>query len=247
MNTAEIYSLADRYLAGDLNKEELHELNKRLVEETDFAKIFSEYLAVSYAAEKTALMANFVEKDKIAPPIPQDKKIGKVINLRRIAAVAAIFMVFLVGYWFWSGLSNQKNILAESTEIIYQQQIYSETTMSSNDFTTLFRQKKYQEALTLLQEEALDIQTAYKPQNLQRQGFCYWELNDFQGALTTFEALEKDPVYLPNKNPARYYQALTYWKMDDKKKAIELLKGLVDNPNHAYSEKAAILLKKIPS
>ena len=52
METSEIYNMVDRYLAGELNTDEKEQLNTRLATDEVFAKTFSEYLAVAYAAEQ---------------------------------------------------------------------------------------------------------------------------------------------------------------------------------------------------
>ncbi len=143
-------------------------------------------------------------------------------------------------------VQHAQDIFANKTDNIYQSRIYDKVTMSADEqFTKLFQEEKYKEALTLLQEQYISIPPEKQHKILERQGFCYWQLGDFNKALTTFQTLELDTFLKEEYNPAWYYQALTFYKMGAHEQCKDLLVRIVELPDYVYKEEANRLLKEM--
>ncbi len=251
MEKQQIYDLAERYLAGQLDQEEKNKVDHQLESDPEFAKVFAKYLTVnqevkdrSKAAWKEELMTNFDTSEKIVPA-PEKGKI-RSLNLRWLSAAAAVLLLVVAAFWILNKAPNTDNLFAETTTQIIQKRVYESTVRSStNSFNNAFKNKDYQKAMTIASEELLQADDLDQPIWKERLGFCHWKTNNYQKALIIFQELEKNQTLLPAKNPALWYQALTYVAMNDIDNAQQTLKQITNLPNYQFTPQATNLLKQL--
>ncbi len=110
-----------------------------------------------------------------------------------------------------------------------------------NDFKIqiLYQNQQYAEALSLL--EKLSIKNPKNPKFLLGKGICYIELEEWEKALATFNAIIQlnDPFF---KDHAIWYAALVHYKLQNFHQAKNNLKILVGNAHADHYEDAQQLL-----
>ncbi|WP_046743218.1 tetratricopeptide repeat protein [Kordia zhangzhouensis] len=107
---------------------------------------------------------------------------------------------------------------------------------------TLFRQKKYKEALEIFKDYEQN-NTTYDPKIQLYIGVSYLELDNSHEAIQTFDTLlQSDAI---DHHKAYWYLALTYLKQNDTKNAKKTLTMLIENTSNFNYSKAKELLKKL--
>lgn len=106
----------------------------------------------------------------------------------------------------------------------------------------LFKQEKYQEALTIFKQYKQESDT-YN-QNVQLYiGVCYLELENYHEAIQKFDQLRTSNTL--DNHKAYWYIVLTYLKQNDAETAKKVLNTLVQDSSNYNYEKAKELLKKL--
>jgi len=106
----------------------------------------------------------------------------------------------------------------------------------------LFKQEKYQEALTIFKQYIQESDTYNQNVHLYI-GVCYLELENYHEALQTFDKLRTSNTL--DNHKAYWYMALTYLKQNNAESAKKVLNALVQKPSNYNYQKAKELLKNL--
>jgi len=106
----------------------------------------------------------------------------------------------------------------------------------------LFKEKKYQEALSIFKTYTKESDI-YNPQIQLYIGVLQLELENYHEAIQTFDQLLQSNTIDYHK--AYWYTALVYLKQNDAENAKKILKTLIENPANYNYEKAKELLQKL--
>lgn len=254
MENPALYEEATRYIEGQLSDEEREKFDLRLENDQSFAEAFSEFLVSIYLvkqqtkdSKKQALVDAYKAKDRSQITVDLKTEASPRRIVHYMMAAAASILVLLVGSYFWKNtqqLTNDQLFAQQKTET-YNNTIWKTTRSVHAEFNQSFNEKDYQNALEVAKNEFTTSNEMNKPNWLEKQGFCYWEMKDWRTALIVFEELEKNKVLLPEKNPGLWYQALTYLADGDQPKTIQLLQKIAAMKGHSYQNKAKNLLANI--
>ncbi len=249
MDKKSTYTIAENYLAGNLNEEEKIQVDKRLETDKAFGLEFAKSLIIKQEVKeldeaewKQELMAELRAKKKTSPELKQ----SKVLNLRRFMAVAAaILLVAFATFLLWKQPSNTA-LYAEASNEIFQERISNLDVRSSKEnFVELFENGDFVQALKVAEEQMPQAEELDQLNWLERQGFCHLKLKQWDKALLIFNQLAENELLLPTQNPASWYIALTYLGMEDIDKTKAVLKAHLANKVVVYKEEAASLLEKL--
>lgn len=105
-----------------------------------------------------------------------------------------------------------------------------------------FLNKDYNEAYTLF-ESYIENTNAYNPNAELYFGITQLELNNFKGALNTFDKLLNSKSLDSSK--AYWYKTLIYLKMDVEVNAVKQLETITSNSENFNFNKAKLLLEKL--
>lgn len=108
--------------------------------------------------------------------------------------------------------------------------------------TTLFKEEKYQEALSIFTKYA-EESNAYSPNVALYIGVSHLELQNYTEAIKTFDDLKNSKTLDAHK--AYWYLALTYLKQENVEKAKSMLEIIVQKSSNYNYKKAQKLLKKL--
>jgi len=229
----------EKYLAGELNNDELLAFEKRLQEDPSFAETFTLYRAIQNEMNSGDDEKEIKENlSRLSNKYFTPKTENKVIPLRSgnkkwwmYAAAAAVFITILLLFKPWqdSPLSNQ--------EIYAQYAIPEElpfVARGSNEdsllkkASELFNKKDYAAAIPLL-----DSITKLNPAEAQLQlslGISYLNTGKFDLAINRFDSLAAgQSIY---KNDALAWKALSFLRQDNKADCIAVLKQIPANANN---------------
>jgi predicted Zn-dependent protease len=240
----------EKYLSGELSRDELQAFDVRLQNDKVFAEIFALYKSVEAemyeAGDETALrktLSGITQKhfDVAEPP--------KIIKLKpnrtrwllyATAAAASIIILLFLKPWQEKALTNEQ---------LYAQYAVPDelpaNVRGSNDDSlllkakSLFNQKNYAAALPLL-----DSIIKQKPGEAQLQlslGICLTQTGKFEPAINIFDSLAvKESSY---KYEAMAWKAFAYLKQDKTEACIAALKLIpADAANY---EKAKALIQML--
>lgn len=121
-------------------------------------------------------------------------------------------------------------------------QTKSSTEDNLAEATTLFKEEKYQEALSIFTKYT-EENNAYNPNVALYIGVSHLELQNYTAAIETFNDLKNSNALDAHK--AYWYLALTYLKQEDVEKAKNMLAIIVQKSSNYNHEKAQKLLKKL--
>ncbi len=246
MNESELYEIAERYLSGELEDAERDQVDDRLEQDDAFSQDFAKYLVMKQLAKEAAeeewrkdLLLHYDEEDS--------QGVRKTVSIKRwrwLSAVAAILLLGVIAYLFRP--QPPRSPFAEEVSQVYKEKIYDQKERSSSDkYIEFFKNNHLEKALVEAQKQEEAANLGDKPTWIERQGFCYWAQGEWQKALVVFQKLEENKVYLPESNPAKWYQALTYLGMGEMEKCKDRLNELINSPKHDFQSDARRLLGKI--
>jgi tetratricopeptide (TPR) repeat protein len=239
----------EKYLADELNQDELQAFNKRLQTDGVFAETFALYKSIDGEMNETedevALRERLSGLTQKHFTIPQPAKIIPIASRRKwwlyaVAAAASIAIVlFLMP-------GNEKPL---SNEQLFAQYAVPEdlptVVRGANDdslllkATSLFNQKMYAAAKILLDSIAKSRPTEAKLQ--LSLGICYLKTGEFNFAIDNFNSLANgESIY---KYDAIAWKAYTLLKQDKREACIVVLKQIPANA--ANYEKANELIGKL--
>ncbi len=250
MDKQEIHKLAERYLTGDLDAKEKQTVDDLLETDNAFGQVFSRYLIANQEAKELArakwkeeLMTHFKKEEQ--PTSSVESKKGRLFYLRRLAAVAAVFLLVFGAFWLWNK-SHSPNLFADATSEVYQARIDKlDKRSEESQFKFLFDNKDFKQAQLFAKKQFTIADEMDKMLWQERQGFCLWQLKRWEEALVVFKDLEKNDILLAKKNPALWYQAITYLGMEDKEQCKQVLERILASPEHNYMVKAKDLRKQL--
>jgi predicted Zn-dependent protease len=239
----------EKYLGGELSRDEMQAFEIRLQNDKAFAEVFAMYKMIEGEMIETADERQLKEKlsgisQKYFDTSADAKIISLTTNRKKwwlyAAAAAVIVTLFIVKPWQDKALTNEQ---------LYAQYAVPEelpaVVRGANDdsllikATTLFNQKNYAAALPLL-----DSIIKQKPGEAQLQlslGICLTQTGKFESAINIFDSLAaKESSY---KYEAMAWKAFAFLKQDKREECIAALKLITADA--ANYEKAKELIRKL--
>jgi predicted Zn-dependent protease len=240
----------EKYLANELNQDELQAFDLRLQNDKAFAEIFALYKSVEAEMHETE---DETELRKTLSGITQKHfdvaEPAKIIKLKpnrtrwllyATAAAASIIILLFLKPWQDKALTNEQLY----AQYAVPQELPAVVRGANEDSllikaTTLFNQKNYAAALPLL-----DSITKQKPGEAQLQlslGICLTQTGKFEPAINIFDSLAaKESSY---KYEAMAWKAFAFLKQNKRDECIAALKLIpADAANY---EKAKALIQKL--
>ena len=220
----------EAYFNGELNAPGKTLFNKRITEDNEFAEAVAFYLSTQNELKMQVLAE---KKQRFREIYDQSKNTvdhtGAIMSrnlVRRlwpyITAAAVIIAVVFRFVFFSGGITPLK--LADE----YIQQNLQEISPvlgiedSMERGKNLFNEKKYNEALMLFEE--ILVRDNSQPEAIKYAGIVSLRMEQYDKAIGYFKQLENMKL---EKNPGKFYQALTLMKRNqpgDKEKELQLLK-----------------------
>ncbi len=246
MENYKIYETAEQYLRGELSEEEQNIVDDRLETDKAFAEIFTRYLLARRVVKEE--MRKSWKKELMlklsASSGKEDRLVGRRVLLRMVAAVAAVLLLAIVGFWLWER-PTPSTMFADTSRDIYQKEIFDLDTRAKDSFSELFENKDFKGALAEAEKQFTQAEEEMKWQWLERKGFCHWQLGEWDEAMSVFKELEVDEALLPNKNPGVWYQALTYLGKGDVEECKKLLRSISNSSEYEFRKDGIKLLEQL--
>ena len=243
----------DQYLNHELNEDALNSFENELTNNPDLAAELNLHMEVDAAIIEKDISSLrdklvdvrkgiFIEKRK-----ERSFAIKFVKSRFAVSAVAASLILFIsvAGLLNRNSVVNDGELYSEYFETYTATGIFRSGSVALDDKVNLalneFNSKNYDEALMLF-DEILSVDKANAVGNFYA-GMAYQEKDQFDKAILSYQqvVLLKNNLFVEQ---AEWYTALCYIQTDNKKKAYEKFKKIVDS-NSYYSEKAAAILRKL--
>jgi len=257
--------LIDKYQRGTANKEEKHDVQNRLVEDSSFRKLFDDMEVMSEGIRKSGAKSTLEEKLAKLDTAVEDKdesnseeteedigsaptKVFVWYNSPVTRAIAASVVLIVVG-WVAFGPMNKVN----NQELVVQYfepyaNVKSPTRGEIIDIDDtaveafiVYDRGDYEASIPLFIEV---IKNGIEPlMNTFYLGNAYLEAGDSENAIISFSMVVKAEKGLAGI--AEWYLALSYLNNDNVDKSIASLKHVKDYGEEFYAEKAGDLLSKL--
>jgi tetratricopeptide (TPR) repeat protein len=152
-------------------------------------------------------------------------------------AVAASMVILLVIFWHDFTMSSrvyEKFYEPENTDV----RGHEIAECPDKNTLVLYYQGNYKSILNLLAKKPVN------PCNDYYKGLCYMELGDFQKAILSFNVATKSSEIII-KQRAEWYLGLAFLKNDEPEKSKEMMKKIINTPEHQYEVLAKDLLDEL--
>ncbi|MEL6534629.1 MAG: hypothetical protein AAFQ98_04420 [Bacteroidota bacterium] len=240
------YSKINKYLEGELTKEEAQEVTHLIATQSDWKEAYAqEKLLVDMVRVKAA--ADFRKRlDRIQIELEEDPKeeaaVVKMPRRRWLAIAASILLPVALGIsWM---LTQGGNSLESTLAEVYDPSAEFSSMRGNNDGQEAEVQEAY-ESKDFARLVALLGTMEENAQNTVRKGIGHLELGQFAEAEQQFnEAIAFSDAY---RYTAQWYLAITYLKQDKIPAASPILKELAETQNAGgkLRERAKVLLDEI--
>ncbi len=234
MNLEEKYTLIEKYLAEEMQGEELENFEAQLQTDVELKEelMLHRQLAETLKGEKVhelRSVLNEVDKDWKAPSKKDSAKIVK-FNFRRILTIAAVLVLLIVGYqWFTNNNLSSEELYTSNFEpypMLLNQRSVEENTVNSitfNNAITFYNKNQFMEA-----EAAFDKLLQTQPDNISYQ---FYQANIFLASQNATDAIPIFQKIIAENNPlfgeqARWYLSLAYLQLGQKENARALLEKI---------------------
>ncbi|MBK9567475.1 MAG: hypothetical protein WAT22_11870 [Saprospiraceae bacterium] len=114
-SSKEDITLLDDYIKGNLDDQEIRDLETRLATETDLKsdldelRILAEGMRVRTLASKLEMMRGWEEEiDALSQTPNNDKQSGSIFSIKRILLAASVVLVLIIGWWWM--IKDEQNI-----------------------------------------------------------------------------------------------------------------------------------------
>lgn len=254
--------LITQYLNNTLSDQERKNVLDRMVNDAEFKEkvLFEKQLLDTFDENKWSFIENtnaaavkeyselFKKEEKLKQAL-EDAKINfntpKKTNFNWYLYASAAMIVLLIAIVPFVNNSSSSSELYATYINTTELPSLSIRGNDSNDIRTkaqhLFEQKKYEEALVILNKE-LDLSKKQTATVYLYMGISQMELNQFEKATTTFNELLNSGLMDAPKG--YWYKALLYLKMKNKKDAVTILNTISSQKLYNY-EQANDLLKEL--
>ncbi|VXB92026.1 conserved hypothetical protein [Flavobacterium sp. 9AF] len=158
----------------------------------------------------------------------RETKVKKIHPMYILAASITILVAAYLVFFNSTSLSNYYEENVDWNELpSFIEKNDTQTIVSKGE--ELFKEKKYNEAIEVL--ETVKEFDKWYPYALLYIGASYDELNENEKAINTFKRISQLTDYEDNSR-GYWYQLLLYLKINDKNKALEMKKIILENPSH---------------
>ncbi len=249
MEAIDKYTLVENFLAKKLSNEEQIEFTKQLEIDSELKEIYTIYVNMSKSIKikdkidikqkiKSAEISYLKNKEKII------EFKGYLINRQSLLSWAAVMLILISSGAFIlfrsNTLSNEQlfqNYYAKYEQII---ELRSQESKSPIQLGLIeYKSGHYNKAIQLLNSSEINRDN---PLTNFYKGLCFIELQDFNGAITSFTlALNKNSDY---NQEVEWYLALSFLGSEQKESAKEILVKISNDQYHYYNKKAKNILKK---
>ena len=161
-----------------------------------------------------------------------------------IAAIAAVFLILLGTNHFFNSKTSSSSLYNEyySMDDLPSFTVKSSTTTKLEKAEYLFKSKKYEEALQLL-NLVQNSENKFNPSLTLYLALTNAQLANYQKSLDYLDTLLQSNTLDSHK--AYWFKALIYLKQNNKEKAIKTLKILTQNKENFNYNKAVSLLEEL--
>jgi hypothetical protein len=239
--------LIEQYLFGDLSGMALQNFEKRMAQDTNFAKhvaveksVFSGLEALGNQDLKAQLEQIHQEEIAVQPKA----KIRRMSAPIRWAIAASLLIVAGFFIWNWQSAATPETLFVANYEsLIFDVNRSSEATADGQKMAQLYQKKDYEAFLNqypiyLQNNQGIAKDTLYL-------GIAAMELNQFGTAKIYFKTLVEQGKF---QDDATWYLALLSLKEKDVEEARKWLKNILEEnfvATPARKEKAKVLLEKL--
>ena len=241
--------LIDRKISGTITASEANQLDQLILNQPEIVKDIEERLEISKAiryAGNEELRTSL--KQIHSEEFPQKSK-SKLISLKTILSIAAIFILGIAGYMFL--MNDQLNDISGNQAYSsyykpYKASFQSRGELSDIDyekFKTAYSNDNFNEALRIVSDET-DIKNIKDNEILLAMGISALEEGELGLAKNYLQIIiDRNDYYY--KDHGKWYIALAYLKEENTAKAIEFLNELTTDKQADHNQEATELLSKI--
>lgn len=242
--------LIDKFLNKELDTKALHEFEKQIQSNPEFAREVKLHEEINKALKEKDVMSFRNQLQSIHDEHNKTKTAGRIIHLfhhntRLVSGVAAaVIVLIVVGSILVFGPSAKlttDNLFADYYEaddaVMMTRSGSNPEDIDLKEALLAYHEKKYDHAIELLHSQTNNILAKYY------LGLSYLETDNIDNAITTFEAIidHKNNLFIEQ---AEWYLSLCYIKNNEDDKAKEMLNKII-NSKSIYKEKAENILKRI--
>lgn len=234
MNSEGKYTLIEKFLAKEMQGEELKKFEDQLQNDVELKEelVLHRQLTETLKGERVHELRNVlkeVDKNWEAPSKKDSAKIVK-FSFRRVLTIAAAVALFMISYqWFTNSNLSPEEIYASNFEtypMLLNQRSAEENTTSSvtyNNAITFYNKREYAQA-----EAAFEKLLQDQPDNIS---FQFYQANIFLASQNAADAIPVFQKILDGNNPlfeeqARWYLSLAYLQLGQKENAKALLEKI---------------------
>ncbi len=244
------YELLDKFLAGNITKQESTELRLAAKQDSNLQSTLSNHIEaranIRIAGEadlKKKLMSAYDDL-----PTKSEKATTQINPFVRWAAIAASVIGLAFGFYYFSPNADPTFQLAN-----HLTEVPALTTrgVQANEFLELwgiaklnYQNKEYKETIAVCDQlKAFPNQAkAHAGKIAIFKGMTYLQLKQYSAAISHFNQI---PENNPLANDAKWYIALTYLDSGDIEKSRALLKEIANDKKHYKHSQATTLLKQL--
>ncbi|MFK8005009.1 MAG: tetratricopeptide repeat protein [Saprospiraceae bacterium] len=234
MNLEEKYTLIEKYLAKEMQGEELENFETQLQTDHELKEELNlhQQVAETLKGEKVHQLRsvlNDVDKNWEAPSKKDSAKVVN-FNFRRVLTIAAAFSLLIIGYqWFTNSNLSSEELYAANFEtypmLLNQRSIEENPTdlVTYNNAITFYNKKEFTQA-----EVAFEKLLQGQPDNIS---FQFYQANIFLASQNAAQAVPIFQKILEGNNPlieeqTRWYLSLAHLQLNQKENAKALLEKI---------------------
>lgn len=225
----------DAYNHDELDAEEKKAFEEKLAQDPVFKAEFDAFNQFEKAIENAEIASFKANLSNWDPAKEPSKSNGKIINLRILAAVAAVALIgFLTVTYFFQKPSNQD--LVTTHFIPYDNVLTVRGAKEDIDEALLFyEQKNYTEAVVLFNRyPENDMAVFYAAES-------YTAMANYTDAAARYEILLKKNTLF--NDISTFHLALAYLGQNDAKKALAIFEGIQEDSD--YYKEAQLLIEEL--
>lgn len=234
-----------KYWEGKLSQKEKDQISTRMNEDQAYAKAAQKSQLLTTSLELIRMRKRrqqLLDFDSTLAPVKAPSVTTASNNWLKIGAIALLISLLTFGAWY---AFQKKTSPSISEPIASHFEPYPTLGLTMGDTPderkkealTLYAQKKYMEAIPLLQDSFLETQDSML---LFYKAIAHLAVGHNQEALLIFEQLQQ--VERVPQEATQWYLALAYVATNQKDKAIQLL---TKNRNSSYQTKIEQLLREL--
>jgi hypothetical protein len=215
------FEIIDAYLRNELNEAEKKEVEKRITDDSAFAKDFAFMMHAQKAAKEEAAIQRKKDFESLASGLEIQQNQNVFLQKKRVIWAAAASLALLMGFFWLFNMGESSEKLADN--YIKNQLTNLPVEMGSEQDSlqkglSQYNQKAYLEASAIFEKLA-----SKNPKALEYQGLVALQLEKYEKAIAIFQKLAENQTY---QSRAKLLEALAQIKKGDKAKSYELIKSI---------------------